>query len=398
MTVSPATAAPAGPTAPEEQRVTWAELFFDLVWVFVITQIAGVLAHAHSAEGALKALVLFVPLWMGWVGAALLGNAAGPHLDGAHGRLLIFALAACGLGMSVAVPRAFGDDGVVFGSCYVLMRLILWQRMRRWPTFGGLRVEPFAVSLLVNGPLVLIGGLAAEETRLTLWGLAAVVEILGTAILGRRLDQVRFETSHLPERFGLFVILALGETVVAAGANASQAGADTPTLLTLGLAFSLILLLWWTYFHYGAPAARHSLSSDPVQARVVRDVFSYAHLVYAIGIICMAVSLKVLLRAPLQVPHELAGLLAAPGAALYLGGFCYARRRMFGAVAVPRFTGAVLCVALSLLAPHVPLLVTVGAVVLVLGAVNGVEAWIVETGRPLPLVRLPKPLRSRAGD
>ncbi len=372
-----------------EQRVTWAELFFDLVWVFAITQIAVALAHAHSLLEVATAIMLFLPLWMGWVGAALLGNATGESLDGVHGRLLVFALAACGLGMSVAVPDALGDRGVLFGVCYVLMRLILWQRMRRWPTFGGLRIEPFSVSLLVSGPLFLLGAFLDSGPRQVLWAAGALIEVLGTTLLGKRLDRARFETSHLPERFGLFVIMALGETVIASGGHVSDGHLGTVALLTLGVAFVLIVQLWWAYFHYSAPAARHSLDVDPVQARIVRDVFSYAHLAYAVAIILMAVGLEELLAHPGQHPHEIPQFMLAPGAALYLAGFCYARWRMFGAAAVPRTAGALACLALASVASALPQAVTAVLVVLVLGAVNGVEAFIVETGRPLLLLRMP---------
>ncbi|MFJ9519563.1 low temperature requirement protein A [Kitasatospora sp. NPDC101801] len=372
-----------------EQRVTWAELFFDLVWVFAITQIAVALAHAHSLGDVALAIMLFLPLWMGWVGAALLGNATGESLDGVPGRLLVFALAACRLGMSVAVPDALAERGLLFGVCYLLMRLILWQRMRQWPTFGGLRIEPFSVSLLVSGPLFLAGALLDGGPRQVLWAAGAVIEVLGTALLGRRLDRARFETSHLPERFGLFVIMALGETVIAAGGHLSDGHLGAVPLATLGVAFVLIVQLWWTYFHYGAPAARHSLDVDPVQARIVRDVFSYAHLAYAVAIILMAVGLEELLAHPLQRPHELPQFMLAPGAALYLAGFCYARWRMFGAPAVPRTAGVLACLAVASAASAGPQLVTAVLVVLVLGAVNGAEAFIVETGRPLPLLRLP---------
>ncbi|MGW4648929.1 low temperature requirement protein A [Kitasatospora sp. NPDC004289] len=381
-------------TETQEQRVTWAELFFDLVWVFAITQISVLLAHSHSLVDAGAAILLFLPLWMGWVGAALLGNTSGENLDGVHGRVLVFGLAACGLGMAVAVPDAFGTSGPLYGVCYVLLRLILWQRMRRWPSFGGLRIEPFSVSLLASGPLFLVGSFLDSEPRHVLWAIGAVIEVLGTAVLGKKLDQARFETSHLPERFGLFVIMALGETVIAAGSHVTGAHVmDALTLSTLGLAFVLIVLLWWAYFHYGAPAARHSLGSDPVQARIVRDVFSYAHLLYAVAIILMAVGLEELIAHPTQVPHELPQLMLAPGAGLYLLGFCYARWRMFGAAAVPRFSGAVALAVLSALAPLLPQLVTAVVVLLVLAAVNGAEAFIVETHRSLPLVRVPQRLR-----
>jgi low temperature requirement protein LtrA len=150
-----------------------------------------------------------------------------------------------------------------------------------------------------------------------------------------------------------------------------------------------MILLWWSYFHYGAPAARHSLSTDPVQARIARDVFSYAHLVYVIAIICIAVGMKKALLHPLDAPHTLTELLLAPGAGLFLAGFCYARQRMFGAIGLPRFLGAAACAAITTVASLLPHVAVATLVAVVLATVNGVEAWRVERGRPLLLLTMP---------
>ncbi len=376
-----------------EQKVTWAELFFDLVWVFGLTQVAATLAASHGIGEAAQTILLLAPLWWGWVGVTLLGNTAGALLDTPSGRLRLFALAGCGLAMTVAVPQAYGDSGLTFAIGYFLLRLLLWLAMRRQPLSGGLRVEPFSVGLLVAGPLFLVGGVLDGPWRWGLWAAAAAIEMLSPAVLGHRLDRVRFETSHLPERFGLFIIIALGETVVAVGSQASAKPVGALTLTTMGLSFLIILGLWWTYFHFGASAARHSLRSDPVQARIVRQVFSYAHFLYVIAIICVAVGLKKLIAYPLERPHDLPQFLLAPGVALYWLGFCYSRWRMFGAAALPRLLGGLTCVAIALISPWLPAIAGAALIVIALVTVNSTEAWIVTTGRTLPLVRVPRRLR-----
>lgn len=378
------------------QRVTWAELFLDLTWVFAVTQIAGTLAGAHGMSALARTLLLLIPLWWGWVGATLLGNAAGAAIDGARGRLILFVIAGCGLGMTVAVPGAYAGRGLLFAGCYFALRLLLWAEMRRQPFFGGLRVEPFAVSLLVSGPLFLVGGVATGPWRVGAWAAAALIEVLSPTLLGHRLDHVRFETEHLPERFGLFIIIALGETVVAVGSQAASVSLDALTMTTLVLSFGLIAALWWTYFHFGAPAVQHSLATDPVQARIVRDVFSYGHFVYVVAIICLAVGLKKLLAHPLAAPHGVPELLLAPGAGLYLLGFCYARLRMFGAVGLPRFLSSLACFGLAFAAPLLPAIAVAALVTAVLVVLNAVEAWRVATGRPLPLVPMPHRRRRRS--
>ncbi len=376
-----------------EQRVTWAELFFDLVWVFGLTQLAAALAASQGIGEAAQTVLLLAPLWWGWVGVTLLGNTAGAALDTPRGRLMLFTLAGCGLAMTVAIPQAYGGSGLLFAGGYVLLRLLLWLGMRGQPQLGGLRVEPFAVSLFVAGPLFVAGGFLDGTWRVALWAVAAATAVFSPALLGHRLDRVQFETSHLPERFGLFIIIALGETVVAVGSQASAKPLGAMTLTTMALSFSIILGLWWTYFHFGASAVRHSLQHDPVQLRIVRDVFTYGHFIFVVAIICVAVGLKKLIAYPLEHPHELPQLLLAPGIGLYFLGFCYSRWRMFGAATLPRLIAGLGCLGLGAIAPLLPALAVAVLVVVVLVALNALEAWWVASKRPLLLLHLPQRLR-----
>ncbi|WP_446215733.1 low temperature requirement protein A [Micromonospora sp. IBHARD004] len=385
-------AAPAVEDTPDhaggEQRVAWAELFFDLIWVFAITQITTTLAAAHDAGEVARTLLLFVPLWWGWVGTTLLANLAGDLVDRAAGRLVLFGVAGCGLLISVAVGDAYGDRALAFGIGYAVLRLVLWAAWRRLPLASSRPLlEPFAVAAFVVAPLFVLGALIDGSGQIVAWSAAALIEVASPRLLRGRLSRLRFETAHLPERFGLFLIIALGETVVAVGGQAAGAHLDGPGYLALALGFTLIVLLWWTYFHFGAPAVRHSLEHDPARARIVTDVFSYAHLGYVIAIILIAVGLKKLLAHPMDVPHTLPELLLGPGLAVYLLGFCYARWRMFGAATLQRSTAALACCAVAAAAPLLPQIVTAALAIAVLLALNGYEAWLVHTHRPLPLLR-----------
>ncbi|MDT5035095.1 MAG: hypothetical protein QOE03_280 [Micromonosporaceae bacterium] len=375
---------------PSEQRVVWAELFFDLIWVFAVTQIATALTTAPDAAASARTLLLFVPLWWGWVGTTLLANLAGPRVDRAAGRLVLFGLAGAGLLISVAVTGAYGDRGLTFAGGYAALRLVLWAAYRRLPVASAApRVEPFAVAAFVVAPLFVAGAVVDGPARIALWSVAALIEVAAPRVLRNRLGELRFETAHLPERFGLFLIIALGETVVAVGGQAASLHLDGYRYAALGLAFAIIMLLWWTYFHFGAPAARYSLEHTSAQARIVTEVFSYAHFGYVVGIIFMAVGLKKLLVHPLAAPHSVPELLLAPGLALYLLGFCYARWRMFGAATVHRLTAALACVVAAATAPLLAPLVTAGLLTAILLALNCYEAWLVHTGRPLPLLHRP---------
>jgi len=384
-------------TGEPRQRATWAELFVDLVWVFAVTQIAGTLAGSHGIGEVARTFLLFVPLWWGWVGVTLLGNASGAALDTARGRLTLFLLAGCALGMTVAIPAAYEGQGLLFACCYLALRFILWAEMHRHPAIGGRRIEPFAVSLILSAPLFVAGSLVHGSWRVAIWAIAALVGVFNPTLLGHRIEGFRVQTEHLPERFGLFLIIALGETVVAVGSQAAGSPLDALTLVTLALSFFLIVALWWTYFHFGAAAAQHSLETDAVQARIVRDVFSYVHFMLIVGIICIAVGLKKLLPDPLDEPQTVVELLLAPGAATYLLGFCFSRWRMFGAVGVPRFSGMLACLAIALAAPLMPMLAVAGLVAAVLVATNTTEAWLIATRRPLPVLHVPRRLARRAG-
>ncbi|HEV2089389.1 MAG TPA: low temperature requirement protein A, partial [Cryptosporangiaceae bacterium] len=345
---------PASASAHGEQRVTWAELFFDLVWVFAITQIAIALAAAHGPGEAVAALLLLVPLWWGWVGTTVFGNVAGTSLERTRGRLVLFTVAGCGLVMAVAIPAAYGRLGLLFVGSYVALRLLLWAAMRWRRNAGDGRAEVLPASQLASLPLFVAGAFAPGGWRLALWALAGLAEVLTPILRKPPLGTTRVETSHLPERFGLFIIVAFGETVVAVGGQAATQ-VDAGRIATLALCFVVIVALWWSYFHFSASAVRHSLEHDPEQARIVRDVFSYAHFLYVIAIIGVAVGLKKLLAHPLDSAHSLPELLLAPGVGLYLLGFCYARWRMFGAAALPRLFTSLACFALTPAALVLPL-------------------------------------------
>ncbi|MDI2131096.1 low temperature requirement protein A [Yinghuangia seranimata] len=378
---------------PREQRVTWGELFFDVVWVFAVTQLSDSLAHAHGPGGAAKALLLLVPLWWCWVGATVLGNTAGDAVDSTRGRMVLFALAGCGLVMSVGIPRAYesGDHGgaVLFALAYLALRAGLWAALRTRPEFAGTPWNPFTAALATAAPLFLLGAVLEGPARVTVWAAAAAADILAWVLLSSKLCRIRFETAHLPERFGLFLIIALGETVMAIGTQASSHPFTAPELASLAVGFVLILLLWWTYFHFGAPAARHSLETDPRQSRIVREIFTYCHALYVTSIIFVAVGLKKLMAHPLDAPEGTPALLLAPGIALFLLTFCYSRWQMFGGVGTIRFCGGVAAVVLACLAPLLPGIVVAALGAAILSTVNVSEAYVVGSGRTIPLLNLP---------
>jgi low temperature requirement protein LtrA len=370
----------------EEKRVTWGELFFDLVFVFAVTQVSALLRHDHSWAGVGRALVVFIPIWWGWVGTSIHSNTH--DVDSAHDRLGIFAVGLGSLVMALAVPGAYGTTGLMFGAAYLGLRIVLGVLVH-----GGsskLTATPFTVGIAVTGPLLLLGGLAHGGLRTGLWVVAAAVDLITPRVLRSRLARLRFDPAHLPERFGLFLIIALGESVVAIGVAASSSGQvlTANRLLAVAAAYALACSLWWVYFQFAASAVHHAVATAEVQTDLVRTVLAYGHLVFISAIIAVAVGLGETVAHPVTpLAPGMAGLLVL-GVTLYLATFGYTRWRMFHLVSWTRLGAAVACLPVLPLATAMPALATVLALVGVTVALNVLEARLVRQGQRAASARI----------
>jgi low temperature requirement protein LtrA len=368
------------------QRVSWAECFFDLVVALAVTEVAGQLQHAPSWPVLGRSLLLLVPFWWGWVGTALLFN--GLRISPIRKHLLLFGIALGALLMSTAVPSAYGTRGALFGCAYLMVRILLGVPMRARDLFG-FRLDPFTIALFVGGPLYLIGGFTPMPYRFWLWAVAAMVEIGSTVLRPRRFSHMHWEPAHLPERFGLFIIIVLGEAIATIGAQAATRTLTVAVVSAVILAFVLAVGLWWAYFTYAMPAIEFALRTSVVQTKVVRDVFSYGHLALAAGVLLTAAGSAELVAAPTAVPHGPQARLTGLGVALYILAFCYNRHKMFGGVGTLRAIAAALAAGGVLLGAQLPGLVTLAWNAAVLVAMHAVEGFRVETGRPMWLLPWP---------
>ena len=164
--------------AGAEKRVTWAELFFDLVYVFAITEVSSLLHADHSWAGVLRALIVFVPIYWSWVGTSVLANTQ--DLTSASSRIGIFAVGLAGMFMALAVPEAYGERGVLFGCGYLAARVVLaYLLFRNAP----LRLNPVAIGLFVSGPLIFVGGFLHGTARESVWALAALIDLSSPTLL-----------------------------------------------------------------------------------------------------------------------------------------------------------------------------------------------------------------------
>ncbi len=360
---------------PEAKRVTWAELFFDLVFVFAVTQLSASLHADHSLAGLGRALVLFVPVYWVWVSTSVHTNTR--DVDNAVDR---FGILAAGLGsllMTLAIPGAYGDRAMLFAVSYLAVRtllLVLVARTRGW------FANPFSVAVFVAAPLRLAGAALGGAWQVALWTAAAVVDIAAPALTRRRVGRVvRFHPAHLSERFGLFLIIALGESVVALGAPAAAHGAlDTGVGVAVAVAFVLVGGLWWMYFEFAADAVHHAVETSRVPADTVRQILTYAHFGLIGGIVCVAYGVGEAVHWPGRHLGGTPGVLLFGGCALFVATLAYTGWRISRSLPRIRLAGAVLMPALLPVARLVPAL---GALCLLVVVVAAVDVWEYAAGR-----------------
>jgi low temperature requirement protein LtrA len=352
------------------KRVSWAELFFDLVFVFAITQVSDLLHADHTWSGVGRVVVVFLPVYWVWVGTTMQANRR--DLDRPAERVAVFFVALCGLLMALAVPEAYGGRGVLFAAAYWAARLGYGVFAFR----GHLRtLSPFTVSMVFTGPLLLVGALLDGPAREVVWLVAALLDLAMPSLLRGRLSGMQFDAGHLTERFGLFVLIAIGESIVAVGAPVAQAAGPVraATLIAVAAAFLLCCALWWVYFHFANDAMRHALETARVQLTITRYVLSYGHVVFIAAVVAIAVGMEETVAEP---EHHLAwpvlGLLYG-GTALFLATFGYTRWMMFRLVSTTRLVAAGAVLALIPAARLVPALaatLVLAAAVVVLNLVE----------------------------
>jgi low temperature requirement protein LtrA len=329
------------------QSVTFVELFFDLVFVFAITQITAFTAHHLTPEGVLQAVLLFWLIWWAWTQFTWTLNPA----DTTHRAVRIVTLVATATAfvMATAVPGAFGDDGLWFAIPYVVVRVLglgLQVRvdseieasdrsgLRRWVALSS-----------VGLALVLVGAVASPDLRPFIWGLAIVADVYAAARAGSR-ETWELDPAHLAERHGLIVIIALGESVIVAGAGVVGEPRSPELIAAVGGALVVACLLWWTYFGWLKDALEHAFAAaDPRRyGMLARDVYSLTHFPLIGGIIGFAAAVEEIVAHPADVapPSVVAAL--GVGIILFIGSSALAYRRVTGRLLVARIAASALVV------------------------------------------------------
>jgi low temperature requirement protein LtrA len=276
-----------------EQRVTPLELFFDLVFVYAVTQVTQLMSRDATWAGVGGGLLVLAALWWAWSGYAWLTNAlepeAGPVRAGMFGAMAAMLLVA------LAVPGAFGTEAVLFGVAYLLVRLLnlglAALAAGRDPDVRG-ALERFAPAAMLSPVLLLGAGFVAGPARGALWVVALAVPYAGVP-LGRG-QGWSVSPAHVAERHGLIVLIALGESIVAIGVGAAGVPFTRAVIAAAVLGVAVIVALWWAYFDVYAVLAQRQLAeaSGATRARLARDYYSYLHLPMVAGIVLFALGLK----------------------------------------------------------------------------------------------------------
>jgi low temperature requirement protein LtrA len=385
----------------QQQRATTLELFYDLVFVFAVTQVSHLLVEDVSWEGAGKAALALLVVWWAWNYTTWVTNELDPESSLVRGLLLAIMLAS--LLLAVAIPDAFGSRVLLFVGAYVGIQigrhLFLTFAAASAGTIERERAGRILAWFVVAGILWIAGGFADGSARAALWLAALAVDYGAPLVLywvpGRprlRGDAWDVGTEHFAERFQLFMIIALGESIVLIGATAAELELTAARVFAFGLAFLGTAAMWWLYFNHVARIAEHRLELAKDRVLLARDAYTYLHVVLVAGVVLTAVGDELVIAHPTdELPAgEVAAV--AGGPALYLLAHTLFRWRMTGSPAWKRLAGALACIAVSGVGAFVPALVLAALLALVLVAVIFSEhiaaARRRARGEPSPLERL----------
>ncbi|MEU8011363.1 low temperature requirement protein A [Micromonospora parva] len=354
----PAVAAPVRPQLlrPREgvQPTTSTELFFDLVFIFTITQLSHYLLAHLDWRGAIRTGLLLALVWFVWVYTTWLTNWLQP--DQGPVRTILIGVALGSMLLSAAIPNAFGSTGLLFGVVYVIVQVgrtmfALWAvQGSPWLVAGFQQSLPWIAG---TSALVVLGGLVGGAARDAVWAAVIVIEVVGLSLgypLPRRgpsrPERWMVEGGHLAERCAAFVLIALGESILLTGSTL----ASDVNLVTSGaflLAFGGSVTLWWVYFARSAPAATEVIAHAGERTGALsRVAFNFLHPVIVAGVVVVSAADERLLREPGAPASAVDVLLTLGGPALFLAGHAAYKALLWRTLPTSRVTAVVVLLAL----------------------------------------------------
>lgn len=366
----------------QDTKVRFLELFFDLVFVLGFTQCTALMVEHSSWAGLAKGLLVLTLLWWSWSGYAWLTSVIDPEEDLA--RIVMFGAMAALLVVALAVPQAFEDQGLAFAIAYGVVRLahlaLFVLASQEDPELRH-SVATLTVSTAIGISLLVGASFLDGTAQASLWIIAIAIDYGGPAIFG--VGGWRLVPAHFAERFGLIIILSLGESIVALGVGA-EVGMSAEILTAAVFGVALASALWWTYFDVVAIITEKRLAAaprGPKRNALARDSYSYLHLPMAAGIVLVAVGLEATLHHVSDPLEQIPAYALLGGVSLYLLAHVGLRLRNAHTVNWQRLIIAIVLVAGAPLATEITSLATLILLNVILWAMIAVETRMYGTGR-----------------
>jgi low temperature requirement protein LtrA len=313
----------------QHSRVTYAELFFDLVFVYAVTQVSHTLLSHFTPLGALQTTLLFLAVWWVWVYTSWITNWLNPEMTPV--RILLFLMMLGGLVLSTSIPAAFESRGLWFAIAYAAMQVgktvFLWVSTPRSRAPARLNAVRITTWLSTSAVFWIAGGLVAGHSRLVFWAVALGIEYISPVVRfwlpkygASSVADWTVEGGHMAERCAGFIIIALGESIVVTGATFADLTWTTENVTAFTSAFVGSIAMWWIYFHKGAEAGSELISRSSEPGRLARLAYTYLHMPIVAGIILAAVADEIVLKHPYGDSDLKTVLSAIGGPLLFLVG------------------------------------------------------------------------------
>lgn len=360
-------------------KVSFIELFFDLVFVFAVTQLSHTLLEHFSLEGAIHLALLTMAVWWAWIFTSWAINWLNP--DTKPVRIMLIALMLTGLVVSSSIPEAFGHGGLYFGVAYTAFQVgrtafTVWA-LRDGPAELRINFVRILAWLSLSGVFWISGGLAHDSWRLALWAAALIIEYISPSLgfwlprVGRTPTRVwDVEGSHMSERCGLFVIIALGESILVTGATFAKLEWSLGVLAGFAVSFAGTVAMWRIYFGITSKVGHHYIANSSDPGRIARSAYTYTHLLLVAGIILSAVADEWLLAHPTgDLDAKMAAVILG-GPALYLLGNLLFMRIVAQVFPKPYLFGLLALAALAPFAAMMPIVALSAATAAVLAIVS----------------------------
>ena len=358
----------------DEHQVTPLELYFDLVFVFAITQVTTFLTHDPTWGGVGRAMLVLAAVWWTWNGYSWLTSTA--DVDEGGVRLVMLAATAVMLGLALSVPHAFTSDALLFGVAFLLIRLLhllLYVIVGRGDPHLLRALARVAPTELTGASLLVAAAFVPSHWRVLVWVFALAIDYFGPLVVDLR--GWRIAPAHFAERYGLVVLIALGESIVAIGVGA-RFSLTASALVAAALGSLVVSAFWWLYFDVAAILARARLieARGLAQIRMALDAYSYLHFPIVAGVVLFAFGVETTILHIGTTLQAVPAVALCGGAALYLLGQIAYLARTTGRVFRRRSYAAILLLCLIPAAMAIPALAALGLVAAICALLVAIEA------------------------